>query len=135
MYETQAAFYKLMHMWAGRNLELKTLFLKLAHMLNSCAVPVFVFDGPDRPSMKRGHHVRDLPPLLKTDFERLIDAFGFFSHQVRTSTCMILQVINPYPQAPGEAEAELAYLNAIGAIDAMLTEDVDAFIFGAKTVI
>jgi Holliday junction resolvase YEN1 len=38
-------------------------------------------------------------------------------------------------QAPGEAEAELAWLNAIGVIDAVLTEDSDAFLFGATHVI
>ncbi|KAG6853937.1 hypothetical protein H0H87_008181, partial [Tephrocybe sp. NHM501043] len=37
--------------------------------------------------------------------------------------------------APGEAEAELATLNARGYIDAVITDDVDAFIFGANTVI
>ncbi len=38
-------------------------------------------------------------------------------------------------QAEGEAEAELAFLNRTGVIDAILTDDVDAFVFGAKTVI
>lgn len=38
-------------------------------------------------------------------------------------------------QAPGEAEAELAYLNRIGVIDAVLSDDVDTFLFGAKTVV
>jgi Holliday junction resolvase YEN1 len=38
-------------------------------------------------------------------------------------------------QAPGEAEAELAYLNRKGIIDAVLTDDVDTFLFGATTVI
>jgi 5'-3' exonuclease len=38
-------------------------------------------------------------------------------------------------KAPGEAEAELAYLNSIGTIDAILSDDVDNFLFGAKTVI
>lgn len=38
-------------------------------------------------------------------------------------------------QAPGEAEAELAYLNRIGMLDAVLTDDVDAFLFGAITII
>lgn len=37
--------------------------------------------------------------------------------------------------APGEAEAELAYLNAVGVIDGVLSDDVDNFLFGAKTVI
>lgn len=38
-------------------------------------------------------------------------------------------------QAPGEAEAELAYLNGIGVIDAVLSDDVDNFLFGAQTVL
>lgn len=38
-------------------------------------------------------------------------------------------------KAPGEAEAELAHLNSIGVIDAILSDDVDNFLFGAKMVI
>jgi hypothetical protein len=38
-------------------------------------------------------------------------------------------------QAPGEAEAELAQLNKLGIVDAILTDDSDALVFGAKTVI
>lgn len=38
-------------------------------------------------------------------------------------------------QAPGEAEAELAQLNSRNMVDAILTEDGDAFIFGATDVI
>ena len=38
-------------------------------------------------------------------------------------------------QAPGEAEAELAQLNKLGIIDAVLTDDGDALVFGAETVI
>ena len=37
-------------------------------------------------------------------------------------------------QAPGEAEAELAYLNRIGVIDCVLTDDVDALLFGAQRI-
>ena len=39
-----------------------------------------------------------------------------------------------FTQAPGEAEAELAYLNKIHAIDLVLTSDSDAFLFGATHV-
>ncbi|KAK6984508.1 flap endonuclease GEN 1 [Favolaschia claudopus] len=38
-------------------------------------------------------------------------------------------------KAPGEAEAELAQMNKLGFIDAVITEDSDAFIFGADCVI
>lgn len=42
---------------------------------------------------------------------------------------------NSYFQAPGEAEAELAKMNDIGVVDAVLTNDGDAFVFGARTII
>ena len=38
-------------------------------------------------------------------------------------------------KAPGEAEAELAHLNSTGVIDAILSDDVDNFLFGAKVVV
>lgn len=38
-------------------------------------------------------------------------------------------------QAPGEAEAELAVLNCLGYIDAVLTDDSDIFVFGARVII
>ncbi|MCO5598608.1 hypothetical protein L7F22_052705 [Adiantum nelumboides] len=49
---------------------------------------------------------------------QLVEAFGF----------VILQ-------APGEAEAELSDLNKRGLIDAILSDDSDCFLFGAKTVV
>ncbi|KAI0004876.1 hypothetical protein BJV74DRAFT_880816 [Russula compacta] len=38
-------------------------------------------------------------------------------------------------KAPGEAEAELAHLNSIGIINAILSDNVNNFLFGAKVVI
>jgi XPG I-region len=43
-------------------------------------------------------------------------------------------VIDAGLQAPGEAEAELAYLNRLEIIDAVLSDDVDNFLFGATLV-
>jgi len=37
-------------------------------------------------------------------------------------------------QAPGEAEAELAMLNARGTLDLVITDDVDCLLFGATKV-
>lgn len=38
-------------------------------------------------------------------------------------------------QAPGEAEAELAYMDSVALIDGVMTDDSDALMFGAQTVI
>ncbi|KAF8527367.1 PIN domain-like protein [Hysterangium stoloniferum] len=48
----------------------------------------------------------------------MLDAFGFDCHT-----------------ASGEAEAELAYLNKIHVIDAVITNDGDSLVWGAKIVI
>ena len=37
--------------------------------------------------------------------------------------------------APGEAETELVHLHSVGVIYALLSDDVDNFLFGVKTVI
>lgn len=37
--------------------------------------------------------------------------------------------------APGEAEAELAIMNRQGKIDAVLSDDVDALLFGATKLL
>ncbi|KIL57606.1 hypothetical protein M378DRAFT_87657 [Amanita muscaria Koide BX008] len=116
--QSQAVFFKPGHATAGENPELRTLFFKLSQLLSACILAIFIFDGPLRPSVKRGKNVVASPHWLTEDFQRLINAFGFFSHQ-----------------APGEAEAELAQLNAAGLIDGILTDDSDVFVFGATHVI
>ncbi|TFK72356.1 PIN domain-like protein, partial [Pluteus cervinus] len=107
------------HAQAGENPELKIFFFKLCRFLSIPAIFVFVFDGPERPPIKRNTQILSkqtiwLIPHLKT----LIRAFGFHVHD-----------------APGEAEAELAKLNRRCLIDAVYTSDSDSLVFGAQLVL
>ncbi|KAI6030288.1 hypothetical protein EDC04DRAFT_3091706 [Pisolithus marmoratus] len=102
----------------GENPELRTLFFRCCRLLQSPLLPLFVFDGPKRPAVKRGKRVGGNTHWLTTGMKNIIHAFGF-----------------EWRMAPGEAEAELAYLNRIGIIDAVLSDDVDNFLFGATMVI
>lgn len=102
----------------GENPHLRTLFFRCATLMKAPFLPLFVFDGPKRPDFKRGKKVNKAPNKLIPSMKQIIEAFGF---EHRT--------------APGEAEAELAYLNYIGVIDGVLSDDVDNFLFGATTVI
>jgi hypothetical protein len=65
----------------------------------------------------------------------IIETFGFEWRMVCSKLFLTCRCPAEYLKAPGEAEAELAYLNSIGIIDAVLSDDVDNFLFGAKMVI
>jgi hypothetical protein len=43
-------------------------------------------------------------------------------------------LLTPAPQAPSEAETEMAQLSAMRVIDIIVTTDTDALIFGAKNL-
>ncbi|KAL7411616.1 hypothetical protein BDY24DRAFT_127648 [Mrakia frigida] len=106
---------------ANSDYPLHALFYRLASLFRLPIRPLFVFDGNARPDVKRG---KTVPKTTKGGgmaneraFREMIDAFGFDSWT-----------------APGEAEAELAYLSSEGSLDAVQTEDVDVLIFGATVV-
>ncbi|THU85407.1 PIN domain-like protein, partial [Dendrothele bispora CBS 962.96] len=77
-----------------------------------------IFDGPKRPGHKRDKSVRSVPHWMTARTRDFLEAFGHYSIT-----------------APGEAEAELSYLNRIGHIDAVLTDDSDVLVFGAQQII
>ena len=87
---------------------------RLCRLLGSGIQPLFVFDGPGRPAFKHGRHIDPSAVSTNTDnAKQLLDYFGV-----------------PHHDAPGEAEAECALLQREGIVDAVLTEDVDALMFG-----
>ncbi|KAJ6488300.1 PIN domain-like protein, partial [Mycena vitilis] len=97
---------------------LKTLFYKLCNFQHAPIVLVVTFDGDGRPTVKRGiRRVRNNPIWLTAHLKEFCTSFGYYVHT-----------------APGEAEAELAQLNKLGFIDVVLTEDSDAIVFGAPSV-
>ena len=102
----------------GANPELRALFFRLARLLAMPVTPVFVFDGRARPSQKRDLSIWTGVHAIQTQLAALLDDFGF-AHWT----------------APAEAEAELAWMSADGLIDIVLTEDVDALMFGAHVVV
>ncbi|KAJ7897103.1 PIN domain-like protein [Mycena olivaceomarginata] len=102
---------------AGPNPQLRILFYRAARLLSLPICVVFVFDGPARPAIKRGTKVLTHGHWLTGSFQKLIEAFGYHWYM-----------------APGEAEAEMAQLSAMGVIDIVVTTDTDALIFGAKNL-
>lgn len=104
----------------GYNPQLRLLFYRLCKLLAIPDVlPVFVFDGPLRPKEKRGKVTKTYrEAAFVSELKNLIIAFGFVVHD-----------------AIGEAEAEMAQMNRRGIFDAVMSDDVDCFVFGATLVI
>ncbi|KAL4400311.1 5'-flap endonuclease [Malassezia pachydermatis] len=102
----------------GAQPALRMLFFRALKLLHIPVWPVFVFDGPSRPAWKRDADVWLGPFPLEAQWQSFLDALGF-----------------AYWRAPGEAEAELAWMNSRGDIDVVWTDDVDALLFGAQRVL
>lgn len=102
----------------GSNPVLRLIFFRLTRLLSLPLRAVFVFDGPERPRSKRGRNVGGGKHPLTGPLREMITACGAASRM-----------------APGEAEAELARMSRAGLIDAVLSDDSDALVFGATAVL
>lgn len=103
----------------GRSPEIRTLFYRLLKFLALPIHPLFVYDGANKPPFKRGKAVsgQRTAPIIHLS-KRLVDLFRFPRHD-----------------APGEAEAECANLQRAGVVDAVMSNDVDAMMFGSSMTI
>lgn len=61
----------------GENPELRTMFFRCATLTHAPFLPLFVFDGPRRPNVKRGKKInRDLHKLTP-GMKQIVESFGF----------------------------------------------------------
>ncbi|KAJ7263203.1 PIN domain-like protein [Mycena haematopus] len=94
----------------SQKLALEKIFYQFCNLSLAPVTLVFVFDGPGRPPIKRGTRVISRPAWLIEHLKKMITYFGFYFH-------------------------EATQLDVDGRIDGILTEDSDAFVFGARLVI
>ena len=100
----------------GKNPALRTLFFRLLKLLALPIHPVFVYDGKNKPLTKRGKTVSRYGTCVPNELSKnLVARFQF-----------------PHHTAPGEAEAECAFLQKNGIVDAVMSQDVDAIMFGSS---
>lgn len=53
------------------------MFHRVIRLARAGVRALFVFDGPHRPSVKRGHRIYRGSHSIQKDFERIVEAFGF----------------------------------------------------------
>lgn len=102
----------------GAQPTLRLLFFRAARLLRLPLDVVFVLDGAARPAVKRGADVYLGAHALEPPWLAWLHDAGLVAWR-----------------APGEAEAELAWMCAEHLIDLVLTDDVDALVFGAGRVL
>lgn len=70
-------FYHATYGREGENPELRTLFFRCARLMSMPFLPLFVFDGPKRPEIKRGKRISGKNHWMVQGMQELISAFGF----------------------------------------------------------
>ncbi|XP_075411387.1 exonuclease 1 isoform X2 [Tenrec ecaudatus] len=124
--------------------------MKFVNMLLSHGVkPVLVFDGctlPSKKEVEKSRRQRRQANLLKGKQllreGKLSEARDCFTRSINITHAMAHKVIKAARSqgvdclvAPYEADAQLAYLNKSGIVQAIITEDSDLLAFGCKKVI
>lgn len=98
----------------------KNILYKILKLLKLNIELIFVADGSNRPKEKYGGQSPWYKYLSQDDtlLKQAVTSLGVIWHE-----------------APGEAEAECAVMQSRGVVDAVWTEDSDAFMFGCTTLI
>ncbi|KAH0622523.1 hypothetical protein JD844_024905 [Phrynosoma platyrhinos] len=123
--------------------------MKFVDMLLTFGVkPILVFDGctlPSKKEVEKSRREKRQANLLKGKQllreGKLSEARECFSRSINITHAMACEVIKAARAqgvdcivAPYEADAQLAYLNKIGIVQAIITEDSDLLAFGCKKV-
>ncbi|XP_058525752.1 exonuclease 1 isoform X1 [Ochotona princeps] len=124
--------------------------MKFVNMLLSHGIkPVLVFDGctlPSKKEVEKSRRERRQASLLKGKQllreGKVSEARECFARSINITHAMAHKVIKAARSqgvdclvAPYEADAQLAYLNKAGIVQAIITEDSDLLAFGCKKVI
>ncbi|NWI90717.1 GEN endonuclease, partial [Pitta sordida] len=114
---------------------LRNLFFRFSFLTSMGIKLVFVMEGEaprlKADTMSRRNEMR-YGPSKKAGAART--GRSLFKAMLKECLEMLECLGVPWVQAAGEAEAMCAYLNATGQVDGCITNDGDAFLYGAQTV-
>lgn len=126
-----------------RDPHLRLTFFRTINLFSKFgAFPVFVLDGTPSPLKSQARILRffrasgiDLSSLPVAESGISVERNQTFKKCVQECVELLELLGMPVLKAKGEAEALCAQLNREGHVDACITADSDAFLFGAKCVI
>ncbi|XP_002710085.2 flap endonuclease GEN homolog 1 [Oryctolagus cuniculus] len=114
---------------------LRNLFFRISYLMQMDVKLVFVMEG-EPPKLKADVISKRNQIRYGSSGKTLSQQTGRSHFKLVLRECLdLLDCLGiPWVQAAGEAEAMCAYLNAEGYVDGCLTNDGDAFLYGAQTV-
>ncbi len=104
------------------------MFFRVIKMRSAGITPVYIFDGKPPPAKRATIAARRNSRAVSGHKS---PGTGVFKECIKLLHLMGI----PCVQSLSEAESHAALLNSIGVIDAVATEDSDAIVFGARTVL
>ncbi|KAG6906737.1 hypothetical protein DXG01_012317 [Tephrocybe rancida] len=119
------------HNGMGGNPELVRLFTRCARLLTLPLLPLFVFGG----SYQDSKRINRSPRWLVAAFKELLTCLAISWLDVVFASSLHQLLFSPKPQAPGDAEAELAFMSKSNQLDVVMAQDSNIVLFGARVVL
>ena len=104
--DTSIWFFHAAHGREGENPELRTLFFRCAKLVSTPFLPLFIFDGPKHPKVKRGKKISGDKHWLVDSMKGMIEAFGFEWRMVRPKFSLSLAVLLIASRRPLERQKQ-----------------------------
>lgn len=118
-----AVNYNIKNKTGGYINHLQGLLFKISELVSHNITPICVFDG--KPPVIKGNTIKARKE------KNSISTYNIFNE----SRELLLHMGIQYIDAPSEAEAQCAAMNTNNLVDYVVTDDLDALVFGANKVI
>ncbi len=128
---------------------LSGLFYRTISLMEEGLKPVYVFDGKPSPlklrtleerAIVREHAEKELEKaIMESDKEKVARLKRSINHITRDMINEGKELLKymglPYVQAPSEGECQASYMSSIGNVNAVISQDYDCLLFGARQVL
>lgn len=120
---------------------IRNFMAKLWYLVQHNVLFVVVFDGKYKPGKLRNGHIPDIPG--STSYDELLVFFKKLAPYTYSEGLSLVEMLKKilqrncmdYVQAPAEAEAECAWLQRLGVVDFVVSDDSDTLVFGATQML
>lgn len=120
---------------------IRNFMAKLWYLVQNNVLFVVVFDGKYKPGKLRNGHIPEVPEACS--YDDLLHLFKKLHPSSYSEGVSLVESIKrilsrnrlDWVQAPAEAEAECAWLQKLGVVDYVVSDDSDTLVFGATAVL